>query len=263
MDKQLDFGASFSRVFDLYGKHAAPLLIWAAVVQFGIALLVAVVITIALSGGSLGTGLALGAVAIAFAVIASSVLTGAYLVGLDEAERTGTFPAFGEVWSRVSPRIGPLIITSILAAIGIGFGFLLLIVPGLVLMTWWAVFAPVVVLEGQTGFDALGRSRELVRGNAWTVFGLVVVIGILTSIGSSIIGSIVGAILGGDDTFLGIFGSEFVSGTLLTPISALLAVVIYLALSGRGDGDDAGTPPIEAPRADPTRPTDGGTGPFV
>ena len=261
---KLDFGATFSKVFDLYGKHAAPLLMWAAAVQLVISLLAAVLFTVVLSGGNLGAALALGAVVLGFAIVASFVLSGAYIVGLDEAENTGTFPAFGSVWGRVAPRIGALIITAIIAGIGVAIGFLLLVIPAFILYTWWAVTSPVVMLEEKSGFDALGRSRELVKGNGWTVFGLIFVVGIVTSIASNIIGGIVGAILGGSDEFLGMFGSQFVSGTLLTPISALLAIVMYRTLSGRMGSDGDVLPPPNTTPTEPTTPdAPESSGPFV
>ena len=45
-----------------------------------------------------------------------------------------------------------------------------MIVPGLILITIWAVVAPSIVVEDKGVFEAFGRSRELVRGNGWKVF---------------------------------------------------------------------------------------------
>ena len=52
----------------------------------------------------------------------------------------------------------------------IAIGFVLLIVPGLILLTIWSVAPPSVVVEDKGPFESLGRSRELVRGNGWNVF---------------------------------------------------------------------------------------------
>jgi hypothetical protein len=69
-------------------------------------------------------------------------------------------------------------------------------------------------------------------------------------------------VLGGRDEFLGMFGSSFVSGTLLTPVSALLAIVMYRTLSGRMGSDDL--PPPSAPTQEPTTPeAPESSGPFV
>lgn len=70
----------------------------------------------------------------------------------------------------------PLVAVSILFGIGVGIGFVLLIVPGLILLVIWSVVAPVTVLERPGVFAAFGRSRELVRGNGWNVFGVIVLV---------------------------------------------------------------------------------------
>ena len=55
-------------------------------------------------------------------------------------------------------------------------GLVLLVVPGLFLITIWAVIAPVIVLERAGVFESFGRSRHLVKGNGWQVFGVLVIL---------------------------------------------------------------------------------------
>lgn len=262
---KLDFGAAFSRVFDLYAKFFVPLLIWSAVFQGALAIIVAILLTSVLTGGGTAAIIAVPLV-LALGLVAGALMTGAYIVGLSEANRTGTFPGFGEVWPRVSSHLGALIATSLLAALGVFLGLIVLIIPGLVLLTWWALISPVVMLEDKSGTDALKRSRELVKGNGWTVFGLLIVTGILTAIASGIVSGIVGAVLGGSDELLGSFGGQFVGGTLVAPVSALLAVVMYDALSGGGAGGDGQehppTPEATYPQT-PANPPSEPSGPFV
>ena len=57
-----------------------------------------------------------------------------------------------------------LIVVGILAGIAIAIGFVLLIIPGLFLITIWSVIVPVIVIERTGVFDSFGRSRELVKG---------------------------------------------------------------------------------------------------
>ncbi len=262
----LEFGAAFSRVFDLYAKHAAPLLVWSAIFQSGLALVWSLFV-VSIASGGFGALIAFPFL-LALSVVAGALMSGAYITGLDIADATGRFPGFGEVWPNVSSKLGALVLTSIIAGVGIFFGFLLLIVPGLILLTWWALVAPIVMLEDKSGTEALGRSRELVRGNGWTVFGLVIVTGLITGFVGGILGTIVENILGGKDGFVGAFGGQFVSGTLTAPVSALLAIVMYQALRGDGTpGPDTmpyppqpteSTPPPQGPG------TPGGhSGPFV
>src|SRR6478752_5211508 len=77
----------------------------------------------------------------------------------------------GELFKSVAPVAWPLFAVSLLAGIAIAIGFVLLIVPGLFLMTIWSVVAPIVVVENPGVFATFGRSRELVRGYGWQVFG--------------------------------------------------------------------------------------------
>ena len=70
------------------------------------------------------------------------------------------------------PFIVPLIGFGILYGIGVAIGFLLLFVPGLILLTIWSVGAPAIVIEGIGPIDAFKRSQHLVSGSGWPVFGV-------------------------------------------------------------------------------------------
>jgi hypothetical protein len=125
----------------------------------------------------------------------------------------------------VEPVFWPLVGASILAGIGIGIGFILLIIPGLILMVLWAVVAPVIVLERPGVFAAFGRSRELVRGNGWNVFAVIVIVFLAVAVISSAAG------LASDS--LGSVGRalvQWVVNSALAPVTALSASVLYFAL---------------------------------
>ena len=131
----------------------------------------------------------------------------------------------GELFGSVSPVLLPLIAVSILAGLGIGIGFVLLIVPGLVLLTFWSVVAPVVVIERPGVFGAFGRSRELVRGYGWPVFGTVVLVFLLV-VAASIAAALIGLVLG--DVGRAVLGWIF--DALTQPVAALTASVLYFTL---------------------------------
>jgi hypothetical protein len=134
--------------------------------------------------------------------------------------------SLGETFNRVRPQLGSIVVAGLLAGLGIVVGLVLLIVPGLVLLTWWAVVIPVVVLEGSSAGAAFGRSRELVRGYGWNVFG-VIVLAILLLLGFEIVLSIVLSPL---DGWLQSLVSNIVSGTLTTPFIALVWTLLYFRL---------------------------------
>ena len=58
-------------------------------------------------------------------------------------------------------------------------GLVLCIVPGIIFVLWFLVAVPVVLLERIGGPTAMGRSRELMRGNISKGFVLMFVVGIL------------------------------------------------------------------------------------
>jgi hypothetical protein len=150
-----------------------------------------------------------------------------------------------ETFDAAKPRLGSVIVAGILAALGIAIGLVLLIAPGLFLMTIWAVIVPVVVLEGKSAGESFSRSRELVRGYGWGVFG-VIVLTILLLIGFEIV---LGLILSPFADWLRGFISNIVSGTLTAPFIAVVLTLLYFRLKAAKEPAQehvAVTPPPEA-----------------
>jgi hypothetical protein len=158
----------------------------------------------------------------------------------------------GQLLKAATPVLGSLILVAIVAGIGIVIGFVLVIVPGLILLTIWSVAAPVVVLERPPGLRALGRSRELVRGNGWQTFGVIFVLGVAVSIVAAAIE------IGADSAGTGVgIVVRVIIGVLTAPLSALAAAVLYfdlLRLSG-APAPPAAAPPV-APPPPPTAPAE-------
>ena len=66
----------------------------------------------------------------------------------------------------------PLIGLAILLGLGVMLGFVLLFVPGVILLVMWAVAVPAKVVEKIGVMRALSRSGDLTRGHRWPIFGL-------------------------------------------------------------------------------------------
>jgi hypothetical protein len=95
-----------------------------------------------------------------------------------------------------------------------------------VLLTWWSVIGPAIVLEGKGAIESFGRSRELVRGYGWSVFGVVILavlisfaIGIAVSISLVWLPDVAASFLGG-----------LINGTLTAPFVALAWTLVYFRL---------------------------------
>ena len=86
--------------------------------------------------------------------------------------------------------------------------------PGLILLTWWALIPPAIVLEHKDVFDSFGRSRELVRGNGWSVFGILIITYLLTSVISGVIRAIFIPL----PDYLGSYIGDVIGGSIVAPL---------------------------------------------
>jgi hypothetical protein len=148
----------------------------------------------------------------------------------------------GDLFSAAAPFILPLIGFGILFGIGVTIGFLLLVVPGLILITFWSVGAPAIVVEGIGPVDAFGRSWRLVRGDAWAVFGTLLVV-LLIVIGVGIVLAAIANPIGNGEASTWI--ASIISTTITAPIFAIAVTVLYYDLTG------SAAPAAAAPAAEP------------
>ena len=131
-----------------------------------------------------------------------------------------------------APHILPVIGASILAGIGVAIGFALLIVPGLILLTYWCLIVPFIVVGGSGVFASFGNSMRTVRGYAWRVFGTYVLVFLILIAFSIVLGFALLAL----PLWLRNFVSSVVSGTLVAPFLALVATLIYYRLTSAKAG---------------------------
>jgi hypothetical protein len=236
MQDRLDTGGVIRKVLDIYVDQASVLMPAAAVVFLFSGVLSTVLVVAS-------PGLAL--VATLVGLIATTLFTGMVVelvADVQDGHRDAT-PA--QLLKAATPVLGSLILVAVVAGIGIVIGFILIIVPGLILLTIWSVAAPVVVLERPPGLGALGRSRALVRGNGWQTFGVIFVLGVSVSI----LGGILEIAADSAGTGVGLV-VRVVIGVLTAPLAALAAAVLYfdlLRLSGAARPVQAPPPPAPGP----------------
>jgi hypothetical protein len=237
MQDRLDAGAVIRKVLDIYVDQASVLMPAAAVVFVFTGVLSTVLVVAS-------PGLAL--VSTLIGLIAITLFTGmvVQLVADIQDGRRDATPS--QLLKAATPVLGSLILVGIVAGLGIVIGFIFLIIPGLILLTIWSVAAPVVVLERPPGLGALSRSRELVKGSGWPVFGVIFVLGVAVSLVAGLIE------FGADSAGTGVgIVVRVIIGVLTAPLSALAAAVLYfelLRLSGTS------TPPVAPPPYSPPPP---------
>jgi hypothetical protein len=141
-------------------------------------------------------------------------------------------------YKRAMPRLGALIITQILAFIIIFVGYCLLIVPGIIFSLWFYALSPVIILEGLSGTAALGRSRELMKGNLGKAFGLAFLVAILSGIIAWVFGFVIGIIPGVREMPMLLLFLQNLANTLLLPIQTAPIVLLYYDLRIRKEAFD-------------------------
>lgn len=237
MERRIGVGETLGEVLALYREHAGVLLPIAFWLFLAAAILDGVV------GDDVGLGILVVLVSAAIGTLYQGVV-----VNLVRDVQDGRLDASaGELLRAAVPFVLPLFAAGVLAAIGIAIGFLLLIVPGLFLLTIWAVIAPAIVIEGSGVFEAFGRSRELVRGHGWQVFGVVVIAFLIAVVAALVLTGIAEEIA--DGPLLAIVFSALAS-TVTAPIEALVAAVLYyrlLALQGGAAAPNASPGPDGEP----------------
>jgi hypothetical protein len=218
MGRKLQVGETLSEVFAIYREQAGVLL----PVAFWLYLAVAIVTGFA--GNHFGL---LFFLSLVLGFIVAMLYQGMVVSLVRDVQDGRQESSVGELLRSVTPVLAPLVVASVLFGIAVGIGFVLLIVPGCVLLTIWAVIAPAIVIERRDVFEAFGRSRELVRGNGWPVFGAVIAAALIAAVVAIVLGSIAEAIAGGP--ILRIVFSALAS-TVTAPITALVAGVLYYRL---------------------------------
>lgn len=180
-DRRMSIGRVFQRAFSTIGHNPGVVLGIAAIVGA----VPSVVMNLVMQSIRGGDSAALatrssefwGAMILSwvFAVVLGALVQGA-LTRAVVADHEGHRATFGECLAAALRVVLPLIGLGIIFAIAVGIGFVLLVVPGIIVMIAWSVAGPAVVVERDGVFTALVRSGDLTKGSRWKIFGLFLVL---------------------------------------------------------------------------------------
>src|SRR5205823_9013055 len=112
-------------------------------------------------------------------------------------------------YDRTRGRLGTLVGASFMYGLGVFFGLILLVVPGLIAIARWSLIVPLVMIEGLGWRDAFRRSSELVRGRTGRVLVIVVIANIVTIVVGSVFNFLPG--------FLGAWIGGTLAGAIAVP----------------------------------------------
>jgi hypothetical protein len=122
-----------------------------------------------------------GIIGYVLAAIVGAVLTGMIVVVVTQ-DVLGRRTSIRDVTRAVRPRLGALLVASIMAGALPYLGLVALVAPGVLLWGTWALTTPALIVEGLGPFRALRRSWRLAFPTFWRVWGiraLSVLIGLL------------------------------------------------------------------------------------
>ncbi|ABC63053.1 hypothetical protein [Erythrobacter litoralis] len=116
---------------------------------------------------------------------------------------------------------------SILYGLGLLFGFLLLVIPGLILLVRWIAATGYVVGTETPVPEAFGKSWEATRGHGWPLFFAMIVLGIATAIAVAVLVLPVVAMVG-DESVIAIVAEVLGQNIYGAMFLAFGAAVFYL-----------------------------------
>lgn len=239
-------GAIVREAWELYKAHWRTFVPLALIVYIVLGL---ITLVFALLLGWLGA--IIGALA---SIVGTFWLQGALVEAVQDVRDGKQDLSIGQLFARVQPRLPALIVAGILAGLGIALGLILLIVPGLFLLTIWSLIVPTIVLEGKSAGESFGRSRELVRGYGWNVFGVIIITIAAVIVGSLIVTALTFWLPDDVDTFV----SDVISNTVIVPFVAVAWTIMYFTLVRLKESAGATATPYETPA--PTLPPADGSG---
>lgn len=233
--RPMEYGDLLDETFDLYKRHFLLFIGIAGVIFLPMS-------TILYSFGAIAqTILGILMLPLHYIVVAAATWAVSQSYLGKEVSILGSYQA-------VSRRLVLFLLTMLVATIIIGCGFMLLIIPGVIFMFWYAFISEVFVVEGKSGTAARNRSKELASGH----YGRIFVLGFITSLINYFIQMLFGLPLG---IILGFSQAEVVmmsggpigglvglvqglASTLVMPIQVIAFVLLYYDVRVRKEGFD-------------------------
>ncbi len=139
----------------------------------------------------------------------------------------GRSPSLSDCFAAGGAAFIQVFLATLLWALGVGLGWILIVVPGVMLMTIWSVVLPALVNENAGVFGSFSRSRELTRGSRWSIFGMLLVALVVMYVPAVLFGGAVGMGALTSMSEQGLAGA-FGIGTLVVGVIYGFAVTLFI-----------------------------------
>jgi hypothetical protein len=129
----------------------------------------------------------------------------------------------------------PLLILSVTSSVAILVGLVLLMIPGLIIRTILFASIPACVVEGRGPFESWSRSATLTKGYRWQIFGMTLLLAVISVIVNLIL--IYGVL--GPDSGVSYFVLLYAWETVFTAYQGAVTAVAYHRLRVLKEGADS------------------------
>ena len=165
----------------------------------------------------------LAGVATPFAAQAATTRTGTNAAGL----------------ARLRSRAPVLLAVGVLVGLATAVGFVLVIVPGIIVGLVLLPAGPVAAMERLSVGDTLRRAATLSKGFKGRLFGVQLLIGLIVGVISLAVTSVLGQVVGGDDPVTRLVLNQVLAAVVaavLTPWSSAVTAMLYIDIRMRREG---------------------------
>jgi len=223
-------GTLYRRAFALYSEYFPEFFKLSLLAHIPLIVLTVAMLALRLSQPRMGKlPFAIGVTLIALLQIPTSFVTASIISGVTAIIVTQLALApmkpveLRAAFAVLRSRWRPFLRTGIRVSLRILLGFILVVIPGIVMSARYLLWAPVVLLEGLEKKEALKRARSLAARSWRTIIAAMLVQFLVPAIVGAIIGAIAGA--------TGTHGKASLSVKITPQLSALINIFILPLLS--------------------------------
>jgi hypothetical protein len=232
--RERDLSALLSDTVGVMRDHPGPLLLLAAAIVVPVELIVSGIGLERLTADYRphpGRAEQLIPTILGFFVIAP--LIGAAVIQLLREVSTGQRPGTARCLQAGLDAFAPLFLAVVIMAAGVAIGLAALLLPGIYLLVRWFFVTQTVVIEDKRGFDALGRSGDLVRDSWWRVFGIVIVSQLVAAVPAILISLPMEALAKSADREVFGLAGDILASVVTAPFVAILTTLLFYDLRAR------------------------------
>jgi hypothetical protein len=154
----------------------------------------------------------------------------ALIYALMQVMQTGTAPTVNEAYRWGAGKIGKLTICAVIAGLLQVLGYMLCIVPGIMLSVALILVYPLAVLEKGSVSEVLLDSKELTKGHRWNILGASLVIWLLVGFFSFPATFVAESLMLSNNAFWPIVLITSILSDIVMQSATVLALVTYLSI---------------------------------